>query len=115
MQIFLKDSEELLFEVPTAWCGEVFNFKGTDYTICKIDIEGKGYAKKIKFNTAIKTHQSKTEITCPYCNYIDINSWEAGDSGDIECGQCGSSLSFERIVIVSYDSVPISICDKTYI
>ena len=37
-------------------------------------------------------NKSKREIQCPYCGWIDQNTWECGmgdeDSDDVDCGSC---------------------------
>lgn len=44
-------------------------------------------------------------ITCPYCGWEDVDSWEAGDSDDeCECAHCGETFSYERIITVEYTS-----------
>lgn len=44
------------------------------------------------------------EITCPYCNSSQSDSWEAPDEGDYECETCGGTYGFQRNVEVSYSS-----------
>ena len=47
-------------------------------------------------------------ITCPYCGHEDQDSWEGLDADDkVECGQCGSTYSYERIVTATYNSWPV--------
>ena len=48
-------------------------------------------------------------ITCPYCGWIDIDSWESsmdndGDEETIECPDCYKKFNVEFNVIVSYTS-----------
>jgi len=55
-----------------------------------------------------KEQQFKSNITCPYCGYEDMGSWESFDDEDEEiCGNCGSTFSYERIVTVEYTSHPV--------
>lgn len=43
------------------------------------------------------------ETVCPYCGYVNRNSWELdGDEGEITCGRCESDFEYERIVTVEY-------------
>ncbi len=41
--------------------------------------------------------RGQTEITCPYCGYKDINSWECGmydgDEEEDECKHCGETFT----------------------
>jgi ribosomal protein S27AE len=47
-------------------------------------------------------------LTCPYCGYVDSDSWELSDSEDEHtCGRCGATMSFERVVTVEYNSSPV--------
>lgn len=45
-------------------------------------------------------------IVCPYCGYVNDDSWEiASDYDDAyECEECGKTFSWERIIDVSYTS-----------
>lgn len=45
-------------------------------------------------------------LTCPYCGYEDMDSFELDDEGETTCGKCGSEIKYERVVEVSYISVP---------
>ena len=53
-------------------------------------------------------------IVCPYCDYVDQNSWEVdfGPSieGDIkiDCGRCGETFNVSRSVEITYTSTPIN-------
>ena len=50
-------------------------------------------------------------ITCPYCGYVDQNSWEVsfegGLEGDeaLECNSCGETFIATRHVDITYSSV----------
>ena len=44
------------------------------------------------------------EIVCPYCGWIDRDSWEADDDGEMDCGECEKTFHFERRVTVKYIS-----------
>lgn len=49
-----------------------------------------------------------SNIICPYCGYEDIDSWECSEEDDEhECGECGSTFSYQRVVTVEYCSQPI--------
>lgn len=47
-------------------------------------------------------HYLESEITCPYCGWKDRDSWESGDSGTMDCGNCDKQFTFERNVDVTY-------------
>jgi len=49
------------------------------------------------------------EITCPYCGWIDGDSWESnldndGDEEVIECPECHKKFAVTMNVVVSYNS-----------
>ena len=48
----------------------------------------------------------KDEITCPYCGYKEIDSWEFSDeeSGEIECNDCGNKLGFSTHKDINYST-----------
>ena len=43
-----------------------------------------------------------SEITCPWCGYIQQDSWERIDEGNDICSCCGSIFSYERFVTIDY-------------
>ena len=52
-------------------------------------------------------HTHTDEITCPYCGYEDIDSWEAGDGetiGEMDCGNCHKTFYAQRIIMISYST-----------
>lgn len=47
--------------------------------------------------------QYQDNIICPYCGDKNEDSWEVeGDSGEIECDECGNTFEYERDVTVDY-------------
>lgn len=48
--------------------------------------------------------QYTNEITCPYCGEELGDSWEYGDNGEIDCGECEKEFYFNRDVDVTYCS-----------
>jgi DNA-directed RNA polymerase subunit RPC12/RpoP len=56
------------------------------------------------------TYRYTDKITCPYCGYEDIDSWEfAENNGNYTCSDCGKDFFVERDVEVTYSSFPIEI------
>jgi len=47
------------------------------------------------------------EITCPWCGSEQGDSWEASDSGEHECDNCGHPYSHEREVSATYGTKKI--------
>lgn len=47
------------------------------------------------------------EITCPYCGYVHKDSWDHRlDSGESDCEECNKPFFWERVVDVTYTTVP---------
>lgn len=58
------------------------------------------------------------EVTCPWCGVTSSDSWEFGDSGNIECDECGNHFFFEREISVTYINVKLykgecPLCNQT--
>jgi len=49
----------------------------------------------------------KSEITCPWCGHEKMDSWEASDEDDNECGFCGNEYKHTREIEVTYSSIKI--------
>jgi len=49
-------------------------------------------------------------LICPVCGHKEEDSWELPDSDDeYECGTCGSTLSYQRNVSVTYSTTVIEV------
>jgi len=63
--------------------------------------------KEIKIKYCAEDLSSEDNITCPYCNWEDVDSWEQkDDENTIVCSNCGGEFDYIRYVTVSYDSIP---------
>lgn len=55
-------------------------------------------------------HQYTNEIVCPYCGHEQSDSFELiDDDGEMNCGSCSGTFSFERhrrITYSTYKDVP---------
>lgn len=40
-----------------------------------------------QFTSSFETMR-ENEATCPYCGWKDMDSWELGDEGEIQCSSC---------------------------
>ena len=49
-------------------------------------------------------HEYTQEVVCPYCGCEHIDSWEFGESGEVECADCMKTFKFERIVTCDYST-----------
>lgn len=95
--------------------GDVLIIDNVVYAVSSMSGKGDTYAiyvKKLKNqdifvgNKEPKDHNYTSEITCPFCGY-EMESWEMDDEeDDYECGNCGSTFSYQRHVTVEYCSQP---------
>ncbi|MFD2867569.1 hypothetical protein ACFSY7_03495 [Kurthia populi] len=48
------------------------------------------------------------EITCPYCQYVDDESWQMTEEeyDDFECANCGKLFDVVRHLTIRYSSKP---------
>lgn len=58
---------------------------------------------------------AESDITCPYCGWKDIDSWESGmehdgDTSEQECHDCDKKFYVQMNVQVSYSST--GLCDE---
>lgn len=49
-------------------------------------------------------HEYENEFVCPCCKHIDHDSFELDDNGIIECGNCGATIEYERVVTVEWNT-----------
>lgn len=45
---------------------------------------------------------------CPWCGFVDEDSWEYPDSTDTECGECSKPMAVERHMSVTYSTKRIA-------
>jgi DNA-directed RNA polymerase subunit RPC12/RpoP len=43
-------------------------------------------------------------ITCPYCGYVDIDSWEIPEEGEWDCDSCGKRIWISIHTSISYST-----------
>ena len=46
-------------------------------------------------------------IVCPYCGYVDRDSYERSDEDTVECQRCGGTIHYQRIVTIEYMTAPV--------
>ncbi len=61
----------------------------------------------VKLNTSPEPREFELNIICPYCGNTDLASFERGDEDTIECGECGGTIHYQRIVTVEYTTEPV--------
>lgn len=60
-------------------------------------------------------HNNEKNITCPYCDWEDRDSWEFDeDDGIVTCGNCEKEFNVSRMVEVFYSSSKISCADGSH-
>ena len=57
-------------------------------------------------------HEFTNNAVCPYCGYIDTDSWELGggfgseqsDDGETECGKCEREYRWHREIVITFST-----------
>ena len=50
-------------------------------------------------------HEGTDEITCPWCGYKSLDSWEhTHNEGEEECANCGKQFEWQRDITVDYST-----------
>lgn len=62
-------------------------------------------ASKLEASPEVK--EFEPHIICPYCGAIDYASFERGDEDTTECGDCGGTIHYQRVVTVEYTTEPV--------
>lgn len=60
-----------------------------------------------KLNPSPAAEEFEQDIICPYCGYVDTNSFERSDEDTVECPVCGGTIHYERVVTVEYTTEPV--------
>lgn len=61
-------------------------------------------------------HTHTSNITCPYCNWEDRDSWEFDeDEGTRTCGSCDKEFNVSRDVAVTYNTSKIECPDEEHV
>lgn len=99
----LFDTEKEIF------VGLVFRYNDKIYSICSISYKYNfAEVEEIIINDIVEDKAFENNITCPYCNYVEKDSWERKyDEDEEECSQCGGIFSYERNIEITYSSTPI--------
>lgn len=73
---------------------------------CNSVVEKREKQKQAELYASGENEPSCTdEITCPWCGYEQMDSYEMSDSDDeCECGNCEKIFSYERHIEVTYSS-----------
>jgi hypothetical protein len=108
------DEADFLFEadIPNMDWG-IISHNGKNYNYCGgyTDLSVTFVEECPDWNPEGEEKDYTDEITCPYCNYEFSDSYEFGRGGEdceeIECGNCGSTIQFQRIISVEYCTEPV--------
>ena len=58
-------------------------------------------------NVSPETGDYEKNIVCPYCGYVDRDSYERSDEDTVECQRCGGTIHYQRIVTIEYVTNPV--------
>lgn len=52
------------------------------------------------------------DAKCPYCGYVNLDSWELGDGdgeecGETECGECEKRFLWSRRIAITFVCYPV--------
>ncbi|WP_024854776.1 hypothetical protein [Mediterraneibacter gnavus] len=109
----VKPTDQPLAETKeNVYIGDILRIDCELYSVCMVAARSR-YAvvnklNIIEFPDNPKEQVGTNEIVCPYC-LEQTEGFEMDDSDDdYECPCCGSRFSYQREVIVAYNSQPIS-------
>lgn len=60
-----------------------------------------------ELNAFPETGGYEKNIVCPYCGYVDRDSFERSDEETVECQRCGGTIHYQRIVTIEYMTDPV--------
>ena len=93
--------------------GDCISVNGQTYRISMMAGD-KSYAgiRKFTYNNPEKVDETdEADFTCPYCSYIYHDAFELPDQAPegetTECPCCGSEITYERVISVSYVVSPV--------
>lgn len=56
----------------------------------------------------MSNHEWADEITCPYCEYETVDSWDyKADYGELECDECEKAFTYTRHIWINYETEKI--------
>lgn len=101
------ENDDPVFEFEKINLFTFYNNHGKYYVAHQISYQ-KNYAvvEEVKdFEDDPDNFDFESYLKCPYCKHENFDSFELEDSSDsYECGNCGSVISFERIIDITYSS-----------
>ncbi len=58
-------------------------------------------------NASPEINEFEQNIICPYCGYVDFDSFERSDEDTMDCPVCGGTIHYVRVVTVEYTTEPV--------
>ena len=109
LEDFSKGQQKLIEVKNKQEMGSNLKINGRIYNVCRLDLINQHIGvREIKFVDPEEVDETlESEFTCPYCGYVDRDSFELQESDEINCPRCDSEVSYEREVTVEYRVVPI--------
>lgn len=53
-------------------------------------------------------HEYTPDLVCPYCGYVNRDSWEIGhDEGETNCNRCEKLYEYERHITVRFSTAKV--------
>ena len=60
-----------------------------------------------ELNVSPEAGDYEKNIVCPYCGYVDRDSYERSAEDTVECQRCGGTIHYQRIVTIEYMTAPV--------
>ena len=60
-----------------------------------------------ELNVSPEAGDYEKNIVCPYCGYVDRDSYERSDEDTVECQRCEGTIHYQRIVTIEYMTAPV--------
>lgn len=48
--------------------------------------------------------QYEDDVTCPYCGYIQADSFNFPEEGEEKCAECGKAFDYPRNIEITYST-----------
>lgn len=90
--------------------GRVLDIEGQRFSVGVLGLNGETAGvlpMDSELNASPEAGDYKKNIVCPYCGYVDRDSFERSDEDTVECYRCGGTIHYQRIVTIEYVTDPV--------